>query len=152
MPRRGFGSAAAAPSGEWSGDEIAELFLKVAGKASDGGSAKTTKQDYGLHYTSIAERGMPPPSPSPPPPALVGLDGRRLPLAGRVSMDLAAVAAGPPGSFDGPKELLGREVLIFGRSPGLVIPIEELADAVGTIAYEILTGIGSRVERVIVES
>uniref|UniRef100_UPI0032B119C8 hypothetical protein n=1 Tax=uncultured Abyssibacter sp. TaxID=2320202 RepID=UPI0032B119C8 len=47
-----FGSAAAAPSGEWSGDEIAELFLKVAGKASDGGSAKTTKQDYGLHYTS----------------------------------------------------------------------------------------------------
>ena len=82
----------------------------------------------------------------------VGLDGRRLPLAGRVSMDLAAVAAGPPGALESPKEALGREVLIFGRSPELVIPVDELAEAAGTIAYEILTGIGPRVERIVVES
>ena len=73
----------------------------------------------------------------------VGLGGRRLALVGRVSMDLAAVDAGP-----GSDASEGDVVLVFGRRDGLTIRVEELAVAVGTIAYEILVGIGSRVARV----
>jgi alanine racemase len=73
----------------------------------------------------------------------VGLRGRRVPLVGRVSMDLATVDAGP--AFEGG---VGEEILIFGRKKELVIPVEELAAAVGTIAYEILVAVGPRVERV----
>jgi alanine racemase len=72
----------------------------------------------------------------------VGVDGRRLPLAGRVSMDLAGVDAGPDGDVK-----VGQEVLVFGRKGELTIGAEQLADAVGTIAYEILVGIGARVPR-----
>ena len=38
-------------------------------------------------------------------------------------------------------------VLIFGRMDDLEIRVEELADAAGTISYEILVGIGPRVPR-----
>ena len=72
----------------------------------------------------------------------VGVAGDRLPLAGRVSMDLASVDAGPDGDVK-----VGQEVLVFGRKEGLTIEVEQLADAVGTIAYEILVGIGARVPR-----
>jgi alanine racemase len=67
-------------------------------------------------------------------------------------MDLASVDAGEPGGAGEPEGPLGREVLIFGRTADLEIRVEELAAAVGTIAYEIFTGIGSRVERVPMES
>ncbi len=71
----------------------------------------------------------------------LGLGAARVPLAGRVSMDLCSVDAG-----DAAVEV-GDEVLVFGRRPDLVIPVEELAAAAGTIAYEILVGIGARVPR-----
>jgi alanine racemase len=73
----------------------------------------------------------------------VGVDDRRLPLAGRISMDLASVDAGPDGDVK-----VGQEVLVFGRKGELTIGAEQLADAVGTIAYEVLVGIGARVPRV----
>jgi alanine racemase len=73
----------------------------------------------------------------------VGLRGTRLDLAGRVSCDLiCAVAA--PGSGDE----VGEAALIFGRDGALSIPVDELADAAGTISYEVLTRIGPRVPRV----
>lgn len=75
----------------------------------------------------------------------VGVGGRRFPLAGRVSMDLAAIEVGPDSGVG-----VGDEVLIFGRRHGLTLPVEELAGAAGTIAYEVLTGIGPRVPRVVV--
>ena len=78
----------------------------------------------------------------------VGFAGRRIPLVGRVSMDLSAADAGPPDAFDSDKDPVGQEVLIFGRGEGMEIRVEELAAAVGTISYEILSRIGQRVERV----
>lgn len=41
----------------------------------------------------------------------------------------------------------GDEVEIFGKH----IPVQELASATGTIAYEIMTGISQRVKRIYVE-
>ena len=77
----------------------------------------------------------------------VGVRGRRVPLVGRVSMDLAAVDAGPDCDVE-----VGEEILVFGRRKELVIPVEELASAVGTIPYEILVGVGPRVPRIYVGS
>ncbi len=38
----------------------------------------------------------------------------------------------------------GDEVIVFGESPTLI----EQSKAIGTIAYELLTGVGERVKRV----
>ncbi len=73
----------------------------------------------------------------------VGVGGRRAPLVGVVSMDLASVDAGP-----GSPAREGDAVLLFGTDGPLTIRVEELAAAAGTIAYEILVGIGPRVPRV----
>ncbi len=73
----------------------------------------------------------------------VGWRGRRVPLVGRVSCDLATAAV--PGSE--PVEP-GDAVLIFGRSGALALPVEEIARAAGTISYEILARIGPRVPRI----
>jgi alanine racemase len=73
----------------------------------------------------------------------IGLRGARLPLAGRVSCDLiCAVAA------RGSRGEVGQAALIFGRDGELRVPVDELADAAGTISYEILTRIGPRVPRI----
>ena len=75
----------------------------------------------------------------------VALRGRTVPIVGSVSMDLCAIDAGP----DQPVAV-GDEVLVFGRRHGMELRIEERAERCGTIAYEILTGIGPRVPRVAV--
>lgn len=74
----------------------------------------------------------------------VGLAGARVPLVGRISMDLCSVDAGPGAGA------VGDEVVVFGRRAGLEIPVEELARATGTLAYEILVRIGPRVPRLAV--
>ena len=66
--------------------------------------------------------------------------GQRVPVLGRVSMDLltidvTALERGPA---------TGDYVTLFGGA----LPLEELAAAAGTLGYEILTGIGARVRRV----
>lgn len=74
------------------------------------------------------------------------LRGRRVRFAGRVSMDLVTLDVG-----EGPVEI-GDEVLLFGRGAGdppARLPVEEVAEAAGTIAYEILTGVGARVPRLV---
>jgi alanine racemase len=75
--------------------------------------------------------------------AEVGLRGRRVPLVGRVSMDLAAVDAGPSSDVE-----VGEEVLVFGRRGELTIRVERIAEATDTIPYEILVRVGSRVPRI----
>jgi alanine racemase len=73
----------------------------------------------------------------------VGLCGAgRVPLVGRVSMDSATLDAGPDSAAD-----VGDEVVLFGRVDGLRVPVEELAAAVDTVAYEILVRVGPRVPR-----
>ena len=65
------------------------------------------------------------------------LRGRRVPIAGRISMDLVTIFVG-----DDPVEI-GDPVVFFGEG----LPVEEVAEAAGTISYELLVGIGGRVPR-----
>lgn len=70
--------------------------------------------------------------------------GRRVPFAGRVSMDYVTVDLG-----DGPGEV-GDEVILFGVGAQGSLPVEEVAAAAGTIAYELLVRVGPRVPRRVV--
>ncbi len=45
---------------------------------------------------------------------------------------------------------IGDEVVIFGSQGQECIPVEEMAEALNTIHYEIVTSLSSRVERVYV--
>ncbi len=74
-------------------------------------------------------------------PVLVG--GRRRPLAGVVTMDQLVVDCGP-GTAVAP----GDEVVLIGRQGGEEISAADWAERLGTIAYEVLCGIGPRVPRV----
>jgi alanine racemase len=67
--------------------------------------------------------------------------GEQAPLLGRVAMDMSMVDV---SSIRDVRP--GDEVILFG--PGL--PVEEIATLAGTINYEIVTGIGTRVPRVYV--
>ena len=68
------------------------------------------------------------------------LGGTRVPVVGRVSMDLITIdVTSVPEELSSP----GAEVTIIGNA----IPIDDLAEAGGTIAYEILTALGSRYRR-----
>ncbi len=69
-------------------------------------------------------------------PVLVG--GRRARLAGRVSMDLITVDL---QGLDGVE--VGDPVELWGKA----LSANEVADACGTIAYELLTGVAGRVPR-----
>jgi len=73
------------------------------------------------------------------------LRGRRVPIAGRVSMDLITLDVG--GS---PVEI-GDPVLVFGTPAGGGAPlrVEEVAEAAGTVPYELLVRVGARVARVL---
>ncbi|HRF41626.1 MAG TPA: alanine racemase C-terminal domain-containing protein, partial [Saprospiraceae bacterium] len=68
--------------------------------------------------------------------------GRRAPTVGNICMDMcmADISQIPDAGEGDP-------VVVFG--PGL--PLEELAAALGTIPYEVLTGISPRVKRVYVQ-
>jgi alanine racemase len=67
------------------------------------------------------------------------IDGRRLPLAGTVSMDNVTVDLGPDGGGVG----RGDEVLLIA----LGLPAEEMAQRLQTINYEITCGLTPRVPR-----
>lgn len=66
------------------------------------------------------------------------IKGKRYPVVGRVCMDMCMVSVG-----NDPIEE-GDEVLIFGTE----LPVQEVAKAMNTIAYEVLTSISPRVKRV----
>lgn len=68
--------------------------------------------------------------------------GRRAPVVGRVCMDLTMIDA-----TDVPDATEGDDVVLIGSQGDVVLSAEEVAEAAGTIAYEILCGIGPRVPR-----
>ncbi len=74
--------------------------------------------------------------------------GRRCPLVGRVTMDQSLVDVTP---LKGGVEL-GDEVTIIGRQGDEEVTADELAAEMGTINYEIVTSIASRVPRIAVEA
>lgn len=69
--------------------------------------------------------------------------GKFAPIVGRVSMDLTIVDV-----TDVPGVELGDIVTLLGAQDGLCLRAEELAAQIGTISYEIVTGISARVPRV----
>jgi alanine racemase len=67
----------------------------------------------------------------------VWIEGRRYPIAGRVTMDMTMTVT-PPGTA-----WVGGRAIVYGPE----LPIDEQAEAAGTIPYELLTSLGSRVVR-----
>jgi alanine racemase len=72
------------------------------------------------------------------------IGGRRRAIAGVVTMDQLMVDCGPDGDVD-----VGDEVVLIGAQGNERIGADEWARLLGTISYEVLTGIGSRVPRVV---
>lgn len=76
---------------------------------------------YGDGYSRFLPSGTP-----------VLINGRRAPLAGTVSMDLAAVDLGPDAT-----DRCGDAVTLWGDG----LPVEEIAEQAGTIGYQLVTGV-----------
>ncbi|MEJ2868312.1 alanine racemase [Actinomycetospora sp. OC33-EN08] len=72
----------------------------------------------------------------------VGIAGRRRPVVGRVCMDQVVVDLGPTGTGHGVVE--GDEVVLFGDGADGGPTATEWADLLGTIHYEVVTGVGCR--------
>lgn len=73
--------------------------------------------------------------------AQVLIHGKRYPVVGRICMDQVMVDIGWDSAFN------GDEVVLMGEQGGARIEVDELADWAGTINYEILTSINTRVPR-----
>ena len=66
----------------------------------------------------------------------VWIGGQRVPLAGRVSMDMISIDL-----TDAPKVDVGAQAELWGER----IPVDEVAEACGTIGYELLCALARRV-------
>lgn len=80
---------------------------------------------YGDGYPRTAPNGTP-----------VVVNGRRVPIAGRVSMDMLTVDLGPDAT-----DCVGDEAMLWGNA----LPVEEVAAHIGTLGYELVTKLTSRV-------
>lgn len=83
---------------------------------------------YGDGYPRMAPNGTP-----------VIVNGRRVPLVGRVSMDMLTVDLGPNA-----KDQVGDPVELFGAN----LPVEEVSRHIGTLGYELVIKLTERVEKV----
>ena len=81
---------------------------------------------YGDGYPRHASNGTP-----------ILLNGQRVPLIGRVSMDMVCVDL-----RDCPNASIGDPVVLWGDS----LPVEEIAASAGTIPYELLCSVSKRVK------
>lgn len=71
--------------------------------------------------------------------------GRRVPVIGRISMDLTVVDI---TDLPGAEDAVGEIVTLIGSDGENRIPLEEAAGLAGTIGYEVLTGLTGRLPRV----
>ncbi len=69
------------------------------------------------------------------------IGGKRHPIVGRISMDQCMVDIGEDSAYN------GDEVMLIGTQGGERITCEDIAEWVGTIPYEVLTNINTRVPR-----
>lgn len=76
--------------------------------------------------------------------AEVALHGRRYPVVGRVCMDQVVVNIGWDSAYN------DDEVILLGGTGDAAISVEEVAGWAGTIPYEVLTAINTRVPRIYV--
>lgn len=79
--------------------------------------------------------------------AEVLIRGQRAPVVGTVCMDMCMVDVSHIEDV-----ALHDEVVLLGRQADQQISAHELAERIGTIPYEILTSVGARVPRVVIDS
>ncbi len=77
--------------------------------------------------------------------AEVLIRGKRYPVVGVISMDQIVVNIENDSAYN------GDEVILIGSDGNISITVEELAEWAGTIPYEILTNINTRVPRVYID-
>jgi alanine racemase len=73
--------------------------------------------------------------------------GQRVPIVGRVCMDLTMLDVGAVKDVQ-----VGDEAVIFGSQGQAGIPADEVARALGTINYEIVCAVSARVPRIYIQS
>ena len=73
--------------------------------------------------------------------------GRRVPVAGRVCMDLTMIDVGSVDHVE-----IGDEVVLMGRQENEQITADAIAASIGTINYEITTSLTARVPRIYANS
>ncbi|MDQ2085614.1 alanine racemase [Herbivorax sp. ANBcel31] len=72
------------------------------------------------------------------------INGQRAPIVGRICMDQCMVdITDIKGNVN-----VGDEVVLFGKQDGEEIKVDELAQSIGTINYEVVSIIGKRIPRV----
>ncbi len=71
------------------------------------------------------------------------LSGRRVPIIGRISMDMTVVDITGNDAVE-----VGDTATLIGTDGDLAITLDEVADLAGTISYEILTGFTARLPRI----
>jgi alanine racemase len=71
------------------------------------------------------------------------IDGRRVPMIGRISMDVTVVDIS-----DVPDVAVGDVATLLGSDGDEAITVDEVAGLAGTISYEVLTGLTPRLPRV----
>ena len=71
------------------------------------------------------------------------VQGKKAPIAGRVCMDLTMLDVG-----DIPEAKVNDEVIVFGGQDSNGVTVDEIAETLGTINYEVVSTISSRVPRV----
>jgi alanine racemase len=77
----------------------------------------------------------------------VRIRGRNAPVVGNVTMDLIMIDV-----TEIPDVSEGDEVILFGASGGDSLPVEDLAERIGTISYELLCSVSRRVPRIYIRS
>ncbi|MGK5507295.1 alanine racemase [Brevibacillus formosus] len=71
--------------------------------------------------------------------------GRQLPIAGRVTMDQMMVSLGEGSGKQ------GDEVVIYGKQGNREITVDEIAEMLGTINYEVVATLSNRIPRLFLE-
>ncbi len=79
--------------------------------------------------------------------AWVIVDGVKVKQLGRICMDQCMIDATMVNNIN-----IGDEVTLFGMSDGEEIPIEDVADKMGTINYEIACIVGKRIPRIYIKN
>ena len=120
--------------------KVVQLHSVKAGDAAGYGADFRAQRDTRLATLPIGYDDGVPSSASGRGCVLLG--GRRMPIAGRVTMDFITVDVG-----DAPISI-GADAILFGGAQGdEVLSVEEAAAAAQTFAYELLVRVGKRVQR-----
>jgi alanine racemase len=131
------------PAMSWRGRVVAVRRLPAGSPVSYGATyvtpSETTIATLPMGYADGLTRRL-------HPRGHVLLGGQRFPIAGRICMDQCLIDVGEYPAR------VGEEVVFMGRQGGEQITADDLADAAGTISYEIICALSPRVPRLYAQS